>query len=73
MQILIQWVSAVPDSGFLTFPGVDDVTSIWLYIYNMAATYFSRLAQHICMYVCNSFVPTGHSHAHIHTDAYKQK
>ena len=24
------------------------------------------------MYVCNSFVPTGHSHAYIHTDAYKQ-
>jgi len=77
MQILIQWVSAVPDSGFLTFPGVDDVTSIWLYIYNMAATYFSRFivypslpSTYVCMFVTLSYLQVTHMHTYtqIHTN-----
>ena len=77
MQILIQWVSAVPDSGFLTFPGDDDVTSIWLYIYNMAATYFSRLivypslpSTYVCMFVTLSYLQVTHMHTYtqMHTN-----
>ena len=80
MQILIQWVWAVPDSGFLTFlafPGDDDVTSIQLYIYNMAATYFPSLifypslpSTHVCMFVTLLCLQVTHMHTYtqMHTN-----
>ena len=77
MQILIQWVSAGPDSGFLTFPDDDDVTSTWLYIHNMAATYFSSLivypslpSTYVCMFVTLLYLQVTHMHTYtqMHTN-----